>query len=349
MIAELNVGHAYVQGGDTGPSLPSQAMGYLGADFESMTEGNAYRIAKLFAGDLFELDQRSPLLTPGTKVRNGDYILAVGGQPVRADQDLQALLVGTAGRVIALSVNDKPTMEGARQVFVKPLASENKLRYFDWVASRAEYVRKHGGENFGYLHLPDMVNGGMQEFAKHYYAQLRKDAMIYDVRNNGGGFISALLLLQMSSKPYAYFKPRQGASWTRVQWGFAGHSVALCNENSGSNAEEFCDGFQRLKLGPVIGVRTWGGEVGSGSGYPLIDGGRLFIPNYAAWSPDGKWIIEGNGVQPDLVVENDPASLLQGRDPQLDRAIAYLKEKLAKQPVVRPTPPPFPNKAPKTK
>lgn len=149
----------------------------------------------------------------------------------------------------------------------------------------------------------------------------------------------------MSGKPFTYFKPRFGASSTRQDWAFSGHSVALCNESSGSNAEEFCDAFQRLKLGPVIGVRTWGGEVGSGGGYALIDGGRLHIPNYAAWTPDGKWIIKGTGVQPDMVVENDPAAVLAGRDPQLDRAIANLKERLKAQPVVRPTPPPFPNKA----
>ncbi len=230
---------------------------------------------------------------------------------------------------------------------MKPMASEAKARYYDWVDSRREYVRSHGGENLGYVHIPDMVNGGLTEFTKHYYANLSKDGMIYDVRNNGGGYISALLLLQMSSKPLTYFKPRYGASWTRQNWAFSGYSVALCNENSGSNAEEFCDAFQRLKLGPVIGARTWGGEVGSGGGYPLIDGGRLSIPNYGEWAPDGKgtWLIEGTGAQPDIEVANDPASLLAGRDPQLDRAIATLKADIAKHPVLRPTPPDFPDKA----
>src|SRR5262249_35006367 len=156
------------------------------------------------------------LLAPGVNVRVGDYLLAIGGQPVKVDQDVAAVLIGTAGQVITLTVNSKQTMDGAREVRVKPMASGRKARYYDWVAGRREYVRAHGGENLGYVHLPDMVDDGLREFAKHYYPNVDKDGMIYDVRNNGGGYISGLLLLQMSSKPYSYFKPRYGASWSRV-------------------------------------------------------------------------------------------------------------------------------------
>src|SRR5262249_28616138 len=143
----------------------------------------------------------------------------------------------------------------------------------------------------------------------------------------------------------SYFKPRYGASWTRQDWGFAGHMAALCNEDSGSDAEEFCDAFQRLKLGPVVGVKTWGGEVGSGGGYPLIDGGFVFIPNYGEWVPGEGWVIEGRGVAPDVVVPEDPTALMAGKDPQLDRAIELMREKLASSPRVVPAPPAFPNKA----
>jgi tricorn protease len=154
----------------------------------------------------------------------------------------------------------------------------------------------------------------------------------------------------MSTKPYSYFHMRDmGTPYPRADWAFAGYSAALCNERSGSNAEEFCDAFQRLKLGPVIGVRTWGGLVGSGGGYNLIDNGKLYIPNYGAWSPDRKWIVEGTGAQPDIVVEQDPAAVMAGKDPQLDRAIAFVKERIAKEPVPRLQPPPFPVKVPKAK
>ena len=344
MIAELNTGHAYVNGGDLS-TVAAVPMGYLGADVEAAPEGGAYRITQLFRGDGFDLSTRSPLLEPGIKVKPGDYIVAIAGQPVSTDRDIQAYLVGTAGHVISLSINSKPGLDGAREIRIRPMASDSKSRYYAWVDSRREYVRTHGGEDLAYIHIPDMVGAGLQEFMKHYYPNLLKPGIVYDVRNNGGGYISAMLLLQMSGHRYSYFKPRHGVSWSRVEWAPLGHGVALCNEHSGSNAEEFSDAFQRLKIGPVIGTRTWGGEVGSGGGYPLIDGGKLYIPNYGEWSPDGKWIIEGTGVQPDITVEQDPADVLAGRDPQLDRAIAYLKEKIAKDPVKMPTPPPFPVKA----
>ncbi len=344
VIAELNCGHAYVRGGDlvTAPVLP---MGFLGVDVEFVPGASpAYQLTRLLPGDGFEFDARSPLLAPGVGVKPGDYLLAVNGRPVRADQDLQALLVGTAGKVTSLTINSKASFTGAREVRIKPLPSEAKLRYFDWVAAKTEYVRKNGGENIGYLHIPSMSEPGLVEFGKHYYPNLQKDAFVYDVRENGGGYIDAMLLLQMSSKPYSWFKPRFGASWTRQDWAFAGHAATLCNENSGSDAEEFSDAFQRLKMGPVIGVPTWGGEVGSGGGYPLMDGGALYIPNYGEWVADGHWVIEGTGVKPDMMVPDDPAAVLAGRDPQLDRAIEYLKAKLKSDPVVMPTPPPFPVK-----
>ncbi|MCA9727354.1 MAG: PD40 domain-containing protein [Candidatus Eisenbacteria bacterium] len=346
MVAELNCGHAYIVGGDQerAPRIP---MGYLGVDLEPVAGASvpAYRITRILPGDGFDLDSRSPLLTPGIDASVGDFILAVNGRPVSLEQDFQALLVGLAGQEITLTINDQPSREGAHDVLVQPMSGERRARYYDWVESRRQYVTEHGGDDLGYLHIPDMGNRGFEEFAKHYYSNLGRDGMIYDVRFNGGGYINAMLLLQMSSPQYSFFKPRYGVSWSRQDWAFPGYSTALCNDQSGSNAEEFSDAFQRLKLGPLIGTRTWGGEVGSGGGYRLVDGGRVFIPNYGAWTPDGTWIIEGRGVDPDMVVEDDPTALMNGRDPQLDAAIAYLKKKIAEKPIVRPTPPPFPNKS----
>ena len=346
LIAELNCGHAYVGGGDA-PVAPPAALGSLGIDTEFVPGATpAWRIARLLGGDGFDLELASPLLAPGLGVHRGDCILAVNGRPVRADEELAALLRGLSGKVVSLTVNSKPDRAGAREVRVKTLANENRLRYEDWVASRAEYVRVHGGPNIGYVHTPNMSNRGLQEWGKHYYPQLGKDAMVLDVRHNTGGYIDAMLLLQAGTRPYSWFKPRFGASWTRQDWGFAGHLAALIDEDAYSDAEEFADAFQRLKLGPVFGKCSWGGEVGSGGGWPLLDGGVLFIPNYGEWVPGGQWVIEGSGAVPDVEVDDDPAAVMAGRDPQLDRAIAYLKDKLAKEPVVRPTPPPFPDKSP---
>ncbi|HKR65157.1 MAG TPA: PDZ domain-containing protein, partial [Thermoanaerobaculia bacterium] len=344
MIAELNVGHAYVGGGDL-TDVARTPIGHLGAELEADASGKAWRIARILPGDSFDLDNRSPLLAPGVGVKTGEYIVAVAGRPVSTDRPIESMLVGAANRLVPISVNATPSATGARTVMVRPIASEGRLRYYDWLEGRRQYVRAHGGENIAYVQLPNMSQRGTQEFTKQYYPIIEhSDGVILDIRNNGGGWISANLLSQIADVPRVWFKPRYGASWNRVQWATPGYRVAMCDDQSYSNAEEFCDAFQRMKLGPVVGSRTWGGEVGSGEGYPLIDGGLIFIPNYAAWSPTDGWIIEGRGVVPDIEVEQDPASLLAGRDPQLDRAIAYIKEQMAKKPVEHPKPPAYPRK-----
>ncbi|HEY6212253.1 MAG TPA: S41 family peptidase, partial [Vicinamibacterales bacterium] len=348
MIAELNVGHAYVRGGDLG--RPDRTPpGHLGADFAADASGKAWKIVRILPGDTFDLDNRSPLLAPAVNARPGEYIVAVAGQPVSTAQPIESMLVGLAGTLVPVSINSTPSLDGARTVLVKPIGSERALRYYDWVEGRREYVRQNGGANISYVHLPNMSARGMQEFTKQYYPTVpQSDGVILDIRNNGGGWISAVILAQIADAPRTWFKPRYGASWSRVDWATPGYHVALCDDQSYSNAEEFCDAFQRMKLGPVVGTTTWGGEVGSGGGYPLVDGGALYIPNYAAWSPADGWIIEGKGVVPDIDVQQDPAALLAGHDPQLDRAIAEIKARMAKNPVAHPTPPPYPTKVVKS-
>jgi tricorn protease len=331
MIAELNTGHSYVGGGDENGAVKGTPMGYLGADFVPDATGNAFKVTHILRGDGFDMGNQSPLLAPGINVHEGDYILAVSGVPVKTSEDIQALLIGTAGRVTAITVNSKPAMAGSRVVRIRPMADESKARYYDWAESKRAYVRKYGGPDLAYIHLPDMGDVGLTEFSKHYYANVTKDGIIYDSRFNAGGYVSAMLMMQLARKPYTWFKPRYGASWTRQDSAFAGYSAIP-------------DAFQREKVGPVIGVRSWGGEVGSGGGYTLIDGGTIYIPNYGEWA-EGGWVIEGRGVQPDITVEQDPNLVLDGRDPQLDRAIAYLKDQIARKPVRKPTPPPFPVKA----
>jgi tricorn protease len=340
LIAELNTGHSYIAGGDiTRPT--TLETGRLGADFAPDPSGKAWRIARILPGDPYDLENRSPLLAPGVDVKPGEVIVSIDGRPVTTDRPVESLLVGSADRLVPVGVSKAVTGAPVRVVLVRPIRNESRLRYYDWVAGRREYVRTHGGEKIVYVHMPNMGDRGMEEFAKQYYPDIPdSDGVILDVRNNGGGWISANLLAQIADKPHTWFKPRYGASWTRASWATPGYRVAMCDDQSYSNAEEFCDAFQRMKLGPVVGSRSWGGEVGSGNGYPLIDGGSIFIPNYGAWSPTDGWIIEGRGVVPDIEVTQDPASLLAGRDPQLDRAIAYIQEQTAKKPVVHPVPPP---------
>ena len=341
MVSELNCGHAYVSGAPVGGRRVPMA--FLGIDAEPVAGADAVKIAKILKGDDFDVSARSPLAEPGIDVKEGDYILAIAGEPVKRNQDFQSLLVGKTGQTIAITVNSKPSMEGARIVRVQPLTSESPLRYIDWVNGRIAYVKKYGGENFGYAHISNMTGPGLIGFTKGQFQNVFKEGMIYDTRFNGGGYVSSLLLENIAGKPQAWFQPRAGQTWTREDWTNFGYSAAICNEGNFSDGELFIEVWKRMKLGPVVGKRTGGGEVGSGGGFTLIDGGSVYIPNYAAFA-DGKWIIEGTGATPDYDVDQDPAAVMAGRDPQLDKAIELLKAKIAKNPIRKPEHPPFPKK-----
>lgn len=342
MVSELNIGHSYVI--DPTPALRRTPMGYLGADFESVPGADGVRVKRILRGNEFSMDVRSPLLEPGVNVKPGDYIVSVAGQPVQRDADIESLLIGTPGQVIAIGVNDRPSMDGARIVRVKPLSSEGALRYADWVEGRREYVRTHGGEDLAYVHIPDMSTAGYQQFAEGHFPNVDASGIIYDVRYNTGGFISSLLLQDIAAKRTLFWQPRYGAQWAREGWAPLGYVAAMCNEYNFSDGELFIEAWKRMKVGPVIGKKTAGGEVGSGGGYGLIDGGSIYIPNYGAYSPEGKWVIEGVGTSPDITVEQDPNLVLEGRDPQLDKTIAVLREMIRKNPPKRPATPAFQNK-----
>ncbi len=335
MVSELRTGHSYVV--PPPAAIARIPMGFLGADLAP--EGNVAKIVKLYRGDGFSGD-RSPLLEAGLRVKEGDYILAIAGQPIQKDQDPQALLVGLVNQTVAVMVNDRPTMEGARTIRVRPLASDRALRYADWVQGRAEYVRKNGGSDLGYAHIPDMEAGGLVGFAKGQFPNVNAEGMVYDFRYNGGGFVSSLILQDIASVPELWFSPRAGGFWTRESWAVAGHKVALCNEQNFSDGELVIEDWKRMGLGPVVGKRTGGGEVGSGGGYALVDGGSIYIPNYGAFG-EKAWAIEGYGATPTVEVDEDPAAVEAGKDPQLDKAIALLKEAIAKNPVRRPVRPPY--------
>ena len=339
MVSELNVGHAYIT--NPTPGKPSLGMGYLGADYDIAPMG--VRIVKLLRGGDFDVATRSPLLAQGLGVKEGSYILSVSGTPITKDVDIQQLLIGTQGRTISLVVNDKPSMDGARTIWVKPLGGEGPLRYQDWVRGRAAYVEANAGKNFGYMHVPDMSGGGVMGFVKGQWKSKDKDAVVCDFRYNGGGFVSSMLLDNLLFKPWAYWKPRYGGYWTREDWGFRGYLAALCNTYNFSDGELVIETWKHLKLGPVIGKPTGGGEVGSGGGYPLVDGGLIYVPNYAGFS-GGEWLVEGHGAIPDMDVDQDPAAVMAGKDPQLDKAIEVLKAKLAKEPLPKIVHPAFPKK-----
>jgi tricorn protease len=347
MIAELSNSHTYVAGGDLGlPNKPH--VGLLGARFALDAASGRYRIARVLPGENDEPRYRSPLTEVGVNVKAGDYVLAINGSPLTAQDNPYRLLRVAPGQMVQLLVNSRPATDGARTVLVKPIASEMNLHYLDWVQANRDYVAKASNGRIGYLHIPDMSADGAREFIKWYFPQLRKAGLVIDVRDNGGGFMSQTMIERLSRKVLAYNYLR-GSSITGTYPGatYVGHLVALCNGTSASDGDIFSYMFKQAKLGPLIGTRTWGGVVGITSWGPLIDGGSVNVPEFAAIvNLDGQYAVEGEGVEPDIVVNEDVAQELSGKDPQLDKAIAVLEQQIKDQPVHLPPQPPGPNKAP---
>jgi len=347
MIAELSNSHTYIAGGDLGlPDKPH--VGLLGANFELDAASGRYRIASVFPGENDEPRYRSPLTQVGVDVKAGDYILAINGTPLTADENPYRLLRIAPGQMVQLTVNSRPSPDGARTVLLKPIASEMSLHYYDWVQANREYVAKASDGQIGYLHIPDMGEDGAREFIKWFYPQLRKPGLIVDVRDNGGGFMSQTMIERLSRKllAYNYFR---GTSITGTYPGATplGHLAALSNGTTASDGDIFSYMFKKAKLGPLIGTRTWGGVIGITDWGPLIDGGSVSIPEFAGIvSLDGKYVVEGHGVEPDIVVNEDVSQQLAGKDPQLDKAIEVLQQEIKAHPLVLPQQPPGLDKAP---
>jgi len=343
MIAELNVGHAYVAGGDLQAPARSSA-DLLGARFEADTESGRYRIARIFAGHNEEPKYRSPLTEVGVGISEGDYVLAIDGRALTTAVNPYALLTDRGSQPVELTVNDRPREEGSRRVLVEPLSSESALVYLDWVQKNRAYVDERTDGRVGYLHIPDMGADGIYEFIKWFYPQVRKQGLIVDVRGNGGGNVSSMILQRLMKDPLA-FGYRAHSEWvgTYPQQAFNGPMVSLISETSASDGDIFPYFFREAGLGPLIGKRSWGGVVGITGHGPLIDGGSVFVPEFGLGQPGKGWIIEGDGVEPDIEVENDPTS---DADAQLDRGIAEVLERVeAQRPAFLPKPP-DPDKTP---
>ncbi len=346
MVAELSIGHAYVGGGDLGlPAKPHASL--LGASFELDAASGRYRIAKIFPGENDEDRYRSPLTELGIDVHEGDYVLAINGQPLTAKDSPYRLLRTAPGQLVQLTVNGSPAVAGAHTVLVKPIDSEQPLHYYAWTQRNRDYVDKASGGTIGYLHIPDMGANGIREFIKWYYPQLRKQGLVVDVRDNGGGNVSAMIIERLSRKLLGVNYGRGfDVTGTYPQQTFIGHLAALCNGTTASDGDIFSYMFKQAKLGPLIGTRTWGGVVGINGWGPLIDGGDVFVPQFATASTEGQYVIEGHGVDPDIVVEQDVSAQLDGKDPQLDRAIGELQKAIKAAPVSLPPRPADPVKAP---
>ena len=338
MIGELNVGHAYVNSGDM-PKPKRIKTGLLGATLSK--DGSGYfRIDKILKGASWNSSLRSPLSEIGINAKEGEFIVAVNGKPTNTVNDIYSLLTGKAGKKIELTLNSKADSKGGRKVVVTPIADENPLYYYEWVQNNIRKVEEATNGRVGYIHIPDMGPDGMNEFAKHFYPQLDKEALIIDDRSNGGGNVSPIILERLSRVPYRatmYSQVRHPG--TVPNEALMGPKVLLIDKYSMSDGDLFAYGFKKLGLGKVIGTRTWGGIVGISGSLPFIDGADLRVPFFTSYSIDtGEWIIEGEGVDPDIVVDNDPYKEWLGEDEQLNRAIEEIMKDLQNRKPVPPIP-----------
>jgi tricorn protease len=347
MIAELTIQHTYVEGGDFQlPPRPKVAL--PGARFELDKEARRYKIAKIFEGQNEEEIYRSPLTEVGVDVKVGDYVLAINGEELKAEDDPYRLLRNRADNPVFLTVNSRPTMDGARTISYRPVTEEGNLIYLDWIMGNRRKVEQLSGGRIGYVHLPDMGANGIREFIKWYYPQLDKEGLVVDDRANGGGNVSRMLLERLGRKWLALNYGRTSdVGFTYPDGVFIGPMVCLLDQNSGSDGDIFPAMFRESGLGPLVGKRSWGGVVGISNRGPLIDGGGVSVPESGMANKNGEWIIEGYGVDPDIEVEREPKALIEGHDQQLERAVTEVMNKLKGREVKLPPKPAGPVKTPK--
>lgn len=341
MIGELNAGHAYVGGGDF-PRASRTPMGLLGADLERDRSGYV-RIAKILRGENWIANRRSPLTEVGVNVSAGEFIIAVNGKPVNTLRNIQEALVNTVDKPVILTVNSRPTPQGARTVTVRPVSDEAQLRYFTWVQENIEKVGKATNGRVGYIHVPNMGPDGLNEFIKHYYPQLNKEALIIDVRGNGGGNVSPMLIERLRREAIMASRARDRAPTPNPAGVMMGPMLTLMDEFSASDGDIFPHRFRKSGLGKLVGKRSWGGVVGIWGSLPFVDGGTLNRPESALYDETG-WIIEGHGVDPDIVVDNDPWKEFNGEDQQLNRGIEEILKDLQNARRL-PPPPAYPVKS----
>ncbi|MCE7042141.1 S41 family peptidase [Dyadobacter sp. CY312] len=327
LIGELNIGHAYTNPGER-PEIERIKMGLLGATF-SRDKSGYYKIETILSGQSWNKSLVSPLRAPGLDVKPGEFIISINGNDVKDFANLFEGLIGKADQVVEIEINGTATAKGSRKIFVKPIADESDLYYHQWVQDNIAKVTKASGGKIGYVHIPDMGPDGLNQFARYFYPQLDKEALIIDDRGNGGGNVSPMIIERLRRQPGLGAMMRNSKSATVKPDAQIGPKVCLIDQYSASDGDLFPYQFRHYNIGPLIGQRTWGGVVGIRGSLPFIDGSDLRKPEFAHFAADGsKFIIEGEGVSPDIEVSNDPHDEYLGKDVQLERAIEEMKKKL---------------------
>ena len=340
MMGEITVGHLNVGGGDV-PDVRTIATGLLGADYK--IENGRYRFARVYDGENWNPDLRAPLTQPGVNVQEGEYLLSVNGRDVRATDNVYSFFEATSGKSVLLRVGPNPDGSGSREVTVVPVASEARLRNLAWIEGNRRKVDAATGGKVAYVYMPDTSFGGLTNFTRYYYAQVGKEAVIIDERFNGGGALATDIIEHLKRTMMSLVATRDGEDEVQPQGAIFGPKVMVINEFAGSGGDAMPNYFRRAGVGKLIGKRTWGGLVGRAGAPPLMDGGFVTAPSSAVWGPAGEWDAENVGIAPDIEVEHDPALVRQGKDPQLERAIAEVMAELKKNPVSKPKRPAYPD------
>jgi len=342
LIGELSNSHTYVGGGDQ-PDLHPVNVGLLGVDYELDSATGLYRFKKIYPGENWTPDTRSPLTEPGVNVHEGDYLLAINGRALHAPQTPDELLVNTANQTTAITVNSKPTDDGARTVPVKPIDDEYPLREFNMVETNRKKVDAATHGRVGYIYLPDMGDAGLNAFVKQFFPQIRKEGLVIDVRYNGGGFVDELIFERLRRILVGMDSARNFEPGTVPPVVFHGYLVCITNQYAASDGDIFSQMFKVYKLGPLIGERTWGGVRGIRGEIFLIDGGYITRPEFSRYDLNSKWVVENRGVAPDIEVDNRPDDVVRGKDAQLDRAIEEVMKQIEANPKkLAPRPPDLP-------
>lgn len=340
MIGELCCGHAYVNPGemDRPDRIPT---GLLGAEI-SRDKSGFFRIGKILPGATWNKKLRSPLTEPGIEAAVGEFIVAIDGVPTRSVKDMYALLVGKANVPTELSLNSRPQVEGARKIVIRPLEEEHSLYHYNWIQENMKKVEQATNGRVGYIYIPDMGPEGLNEFSRYFYPQLDKEGLIIDDRANGGGNVSPMILERLAREPYR-LTMRRGSSriGTVPDAVQVGPKVCLINKYSASDGDLFPWGFRALGLGKLIGTRTWGGIVGISGPLPYMDGTDIRVPFFTSYdAKTGQWMIENHGVDPDILIDNDPIKEWNGEDEQLNRAIEEVMKELQHRKPLPPVPAP---------
>ena len=339
MLGEITAQHIYLGGGER-PQPKRVPGGLLGADYT--VENDRYRLAKIYHGENWNPELRAPLTEPGVKVQEGDYLLAVNGKPLTGKDEVFRFFEQTAGKAVRLTVGADPSGKGSREVQVVPIGDEEALRLRAWMDDNRRKVEKATNGRVAYVYLPDTAVGGYTNFNRYYFAQANRDAAVIDERFNGGGWVADYIIDWLNRPLLMKAMTREGED-SSLPFAIYGPKVMLINEMAGSGGDALPWMFRRLKIGPLVGTRTWGGLIGIG-GYPdLIDGGYVTAPRWALYNPDGVFDIENKGVAPDHEVELDPAAWRRGEDPQLQAGIDWVMQQLREHPPAKGKRPPYPN------